>query len=196
MRRSRKIRHTRGSQKKAYPTPQLDLRWKKMHCYENDEKWERIWELRGCCLEQKEKRNSQGRDPKTLERNSQERTREPLKKKKKNVKKKKVMYIRRSLWQKMQRKDRKFLHGREERRRGGKERQEERHTSQSETSLGEVWKMALSPSAGGAELVVCQCWCCQQGQVGCAAERSVELERTCQDTSQEIQMLNERPEIF
>ena len=56
--------------------------------------------------------------------------------------------------------------------------------------------MALSPSAGGAELVVCQCWCCQLGQVGCAAERSVELERTCQDTSQEIQMLNERREIF
>ena len=70
-----------GIAKKAYPTPQPDLRWEKMHCYENDEKWERIWELRGCCLEQKEKRNSQGRDPNTLERNSQERTREPLKKK-------------------------------------------------------------------------------------------------------------------
>ena len=69
--------------KEAYPTLQLDLRWKKMHCLENDENWERIWELRGCCLEQKEQRssrekdpktfqeNSQGRDPNTLERNSQ-----------------------------------------------------------------------------------------------------------------------------
>ena len=57
--------------KEAVPTPQLDLRWKKMHCVENIENWERIWELRGCCLEQEDKRNSQGKDPKTLQENSQ-----------------------------------------------------------------------------------------------------------------------------
>ena len=59
-----------GMAKEDYPTPQLDLRWKKMHCLENDENWERIGELRGCCLEQKEKRNSQGKDPKTSQENS------------------------------------------------------------------------------------------------------------------------------
>ena len=34
--------------------------------------------------------------------------------------------------------------------------QEERRTSQSETNLGEVWKVALSPFAFGAELAMCQ----------------------------------------
>ena len=34
---------------------------------------------------------------------------------------------------------------------------EERRTSQSETNFGEVWKVAPSPVAFGAELVICQC---------------------------------------
>ena len=32
---------------------------------------------------------------------------------------------------------------------------EERRTSQSETNFGEVWEVALSPAAVGAELAVC-----------------------------------------
>ena len=38
-----------------------------------------------------------------------------------------------------------------------KKRQTEKRTSQSETSNGEVWKMALSLSVFVAELSVCQC---------------------------------------
>ena len=58
--------------KEAHPTPQLDPRWTKMHCYENDEKWERIRELRGCYLEQEEQRNSWRKDPKTLQETARE----------------------------------------------------------------------------------------------------------------------------
>ena len=34
--------------------------------------------------------------------------------------------------------------------------QEERRTSQSETNLGEVWEVALSPFTFGTELAMCQ----------------------------------------
>ena len=56
----------------------------------------------------------------------------------------------------MQREDRNPLHGEEERGKERKGRQKERQPSQSETSLGEIWKMALSPSTVGAELALCQ----------------------------------------
>ena len=49
----------------------------------------------------------------------------------------------------MQRKDRKSLYGEDERRKERKGRQKERQTPR--------WKMALSPFAFGAELVVCPC---------------------------------------
>ena len=53
-------------------------------------------------------------------------------------------------------KDRKSLHGEDERGKERKGRPKETQTSQSETSPGEVWKMSLSPFAVGAELAVCQ----------------------------------------
>ena len=135
----------------------------------------------GCCLEQKEKKNSQGRkdpgtikensqgrDPNTLERNSQgedPRTlRGPVewwrvqgkkkevkwKKKKRKVKKKKVM---------KKCKERIVNYLRVERKDGDseKKRQEKQLMSPSETCLGKVWKMALSITADGAEVVVYGC---------------------------------------
>ena len=60
------------------------------------------------------------------------------------------------LVEKVQRKDGKSLYGGDVRRKERKGRQKERQTSQSETSLGEVWKMALSPFPFGTEFVVCQ----------------------------------------
>ena len=60
------------------------------------------------------------------------------------------------LVEKEQRKDRKPLYGEEDRGKERQERQKERQTPQSETSLGEIWKMALSPCAVGAELALCQ----------------------------------------
>ena len=62
------------------------------------------------------------------------------------------------LVEKVQRKDGESLYGREERRKERKGGPRERQTSQSETSLGGVWKMAVSPFAFGTELVVCQCY--------------------------------------
>ena len=53
----------------------------------------------------------------------------------------------------MQRKDRTFLNGEDERRKERKRRPKEKQTSQSETSPVEVW-MALSPVALGADLAV------------------------------------------
>ena len=58
--------------------------------------------------------------------------------------------------EKVSAKDCKLPFGEEERRRGRKERQKERQTTQNETSLGEVWKIALSPCASGTELALCQ----------------------------------------
>ena len=60
------------------------------------------------------------------------------------------------LVEKVQRKDRQSLFGEDERGKERKGRPKEKQTSQSETSPGEVWKMALSPFAVGAELAVCQ----------------------------------------
>ena len=57
----------------------------------------------------------------------------------------------------MRRKDSKFNHRKEERRRKRKDRQKEGHTHQNETSFGEVWKIALSPGDCGTELAWCQC---------------------------------------
>ena len=37
---------------------------------------------------------------------------------------------------------------------------------------------------------------CERGEMGSAAESSVDLERRCQDTSRVIQMLNKRQETF
>ena len=54
------------------------------------------------------------------------------------------------------RKDGKSPYGRDERRRERKGRPKARQTPKSETSFGEVWKMALSPFAFWAELAVCQ----------------------------------------
>ena len=56
--------------------------------------------------------------------------------------------------EKVQRKDHKSLYGEGERGKERKGRQKERQTS--ETSLWEIWKMALSPPASGAELAMCQ----------------------------------------
>ena len=57
------------------------------------------------------------------------------------------------LVEKVQRKDRTFLDGEDERRKERKRRPKENQTSQSETSPVEVW-MALSPFALGADLAV------------------------------------------
>ena len=45
-------------------THQGDFRWKRMHAWGNCE-WK--WDERALCLQQKEKRNSQGKDPRTFE---------------------------------------------------------------------------------------------------------------------------------
>ena len=52
----------------------------------------------------------------------------------------------------VQREDCKPLHDEDERGKEGKRRQREKRTSQSETSLGEVWKRALSPFALGGRI--------------------------------------------
>ena len=56
--------------------------------------------------------------------------------------------VQKELEEKVQRKDRNSLSARM--------KQNERQTSQSETSLGEIWKMALSLFASGAGLAKCQ----------------------------------------
>ena len=109
------------------------------------------------------KTNSQGRDPRTLK-EPLERWR-PQKKAKKEVEEEKwekekeeTGEARKSkLVEKVQRKDRTFLHGEDQRRKERKRRPKEKQTSQGETSPGEVWKMALSPFAIWAELAVCHC---------------------------------------
>ena len=60
------------------------------------------------------------------------------------------------LVEEVQRKDGTSPCGREERRGERKGRPKDGQASKSETSLGKVWKMALSLNAVGAELVVCQ----------------------------------------
>ena len=57
-----------GIKKDLCPTLQADFRWKEVHIYE---KYEWKWDERDRCFEQKEMRNSQGKDPKTFEENSQ-----------------------------------------------------------------------------------------------------------------------------
>ena len=42
----------------------VEVRWKRMHSCEN---WEWKWDARGSCKEQEEKRNSQGKDPRTFD---------------------------------------------------------------------------------------------------------------------------------
>ena len=78
-------------------------------------------------------------------------------KKKRKKKKKKVKHRRSRWWKKGERKYGESLYNREERRKERKGRPKEKQTSQSETSLGKVWKVALSLLTVGAELVVCQC---------------------------------------
>ena len=104
--------------------------------------------------------NSQGRDPITQETSSQgkdprtfrepverwrvqkKRKEEQWEKKKKKKKKEKAKYRKRSWWKKVQRKDSKPLYGDDKKEKKG--RQKKKQTSQSETSLGEIWKMSLS----------------------------------------------------
>ena len=129
------------------------------------------------------KRNSQGEDPRTFDGNSQggdlstpkthsqgedprtftepverwrvqkKRKEKKWKKKKKKDKKKKVKYRRRSWWKKCKERIASFFTAK--RKEEKKERQKE--TSQSETSLGDIWKMALFPCAVGAESDLCKC---------------------------------------
>ena len=59
------------SEKDPYPTPQVDFRWRINLCeiYQNYE-WK--WDVRVLCVEQKKQRgNSQGKDPRTFDGNSQ-----------------------------------------------------------------------------------------------------------------------------
>ena len=117
------------------------------------------------------KKNSQGKDPKTFQGNSQgwdpvsqkETAREgpenllenqvkggEFKKserkrsgRKRRKKEKEGEVQKKELVENVQRKDRKPLYGEDERGKERQGRQKERQTSESETSLGEIWKMAL-----------------------------------------------------
>ena len=53
-----------GMEKDLCPIVQVDFRWKRMQV---DEKYEWKWDERARCFEQKEKRNSQGKDPRTFD---------------------------------------------------------------------------------------------------------------------------------
>ena len=54
------------SEKDPYPIPQVDLRWKRIV---RKRKWK--WDERALCLEQKDKGNRQGKDPRTFDGNNQ-----------------------------------------------------------------------------------------------------------------------------
>ena len=56
------------AEKDLYQIPEVDLRWKRMHSLGTRE-WK--WNERALRKEEKEKRNSQGKDPRTFEGNSQ-----------------------------------------------------------------------------------------------------------------------------
>ena len=77
-------------------------------------------------------------------------------KKKRKKKKEEGEVQKKEMVENVQREDCKPLHDEDERGKEGKRRQREKRTSQSETSLGEVWKRTLSPFALGAELAMCQ----------------------------------------
>ena len=88
------------------------------------------------------KTNSQGKDPRTF-REPVERWRVQKKRKEKSVRKrrneKEGELQKKALVEKVQRKDRKPLHGEDKRGKERKGRHEETQTTQSETSLGEIW---------------------------------------------------------
>ena len=116
-----------------YQTLQVDVQWKRIHSQGAKGMRENSW------VEQKQKRNSQGKDPRTFEENSQggdlssQRGPENLQRPGRKVASSRIAEGReveekeekRLKKNKVQRKDRKIPHGREERRRGRKERQEE-----------------------------------------------------------------------
>ena len=169
------------------PTFQVECRRKRMQVYE---KYEWTWDERARCFEQKERRNSQGKDPQTFDGDSQERDpstlernnqgkdprtfaeniqggdfrtletnsqgrgprsfKEPVKrwrvrkrsgrKRRKEYEEKGEVLMKKELLEKVQIKDSKLSYS--------------DHTTLGETSLGEVWKMALFPFAFGAELIL------------------------------------------
>ena len=115
------------------------------------------WDEDTFCKEEKERKTARVRTQEPLK-NQLKRWQVQRKRKekqwKKKKKKKKKKYRRRGWWKKFSKGSQVPF------RRGGKrkrkEGQRERQTSQSGTSLREIWKMALSPCASGAELALCQ----------------------------------------
>ena len=110
--------------------------------------------------QEKEKKNSQGEDP----RNNQENSPETLKKerwrkrKKKKEKRRRRHTEKKEMVEKVQRDHHKSVFDGDEGGRVGKGRKEKSKTRQSEANLGEIWEVALSPFfATGAELAKCQC---------------------------------------
>ena len=107
-------------EKELCPTRQVenDFRWRRMQACEVDE-----WSLEERAFWQgKEKRDSQGKDPRTYSGNSQEATRrkggqkkrkEEKWRKKKKKKKKKVKYRRRRWWKNVQREHRMHVYDEE-----------------------------------------------------------------------------------